>query len=185
MNMSAGCDSFYSNLLVGEMLKKAQVFGFRMGGAQRPRWFERIDTWISHRMRQVGVPFLRYAIAIVFIWFGMLKLVGFSPAAELVVQTVYWVDSSWFVPLLGWWEVLIGVCFLVRPLVRAGIALLVPQMVGTFLPLVLLPDVVYQHGNPLLLTLAGQYIVKNLLIIGAAIVIGAGVRYQKSVLVDV
>ncbi len=138
--------------------------------------FDRVDRAVTGWMRRSGPTLLRWSLAIVFIWFGALKVAGFSPATELVTRTVYVVDPSWFVPLLGWWEIVIGACFLVRPLLRVAIALLAPQMAGTFLPLLLLPDVVYQGGNPLLLTIEGQYIVKNLLIISAAIVIGAHVR---------
>lgn len=137
--------------------------------------FEAIDAQVTQWMSRYGLPALRYSLAIIFIWFGLLKVIGYSPATELVIRTVYWFDPSWFVPFLGVWEMIIGACFLYRPLVRLGIALLAPQMLGTLLPLILLPSIVFQ-GNPFLPTLEGQYIIKNLLIISAAIVIGATVR---------
>jgi uncharacterized membrane protein YkgB len=138
--------------------------------------FTQIDTFIAAILQRHGLRFLRYAVGLIFIWFGGLKLFGLSPAADLVERTVPWANPAWFLPFLAVWEVVIGVCFLIRPLLRAGIALLAPQMLGTFLPLVLLPAAVFQHGNPLLPTLEGQYIIKNLLIIGSAMVIGATVR---------
>ena len=131
-----------------------------------------ISNWLGHR----GLTALRFSIAIIFIWFGVLKIVDYSPATELVKMTVYWFDSSWFIPLLGWWEAVIGFCFLFRPLIRAGIFLLIPQMIGTFLPFVLLPQITFRTGNFLLPTLEGQYILKNLVFIAAAMVIGATVR---------
>lgn len=134
-----------------------------------------LDRRISHTLGREGVRVLRYSLAFLFIWFGALKLLGISPAADLVVNTVYWFDPVWFVPFLGYWEVVIGVCFLYRPLIRVGIALLAPQMLGTFLPLILLPDVTFQEF-PIILTLEGQYIIKNLIIIGAAMVVGGTVR---------
>ena len=137
--------------------------------------FNSADAKITQWMSRYGLPALRYSLAIIFIWFGMLKVIGYSPATELVIKTVYWFDPAWFVPFLGVWEMAIGLCFLYRPLVRIGIALLAPQMIGTLLPLILLPAVVFQ-GNLLLPTIEGQYIIKNLLIISAAIVIGATVR---------
>lgn len=133
---------------------------------------KRITLWLGH----YGLKALRYSLAIIFIWFGLLKVVDYSPATDLVTQTVYWFDSSWFVPLLGWWEVVIGFCFLFKPLIRIAIGLLAPQMLGTFLPLVLLSKITFQQGNYLLPTLEGQYIIKNLVIIAAAMVIGATVR---------
>lgn len=142
---------------------------------RNPAQFSRMDRMIALWMRSRGVTFLRFSVAIVFIWFGLLKPLGVSPASELVERTVYWVDPSWFIPFLGWWEVLIGVCMLWRPLIRASIALLALQMPGTFLPLVLLPQVCFVHV-PWAPTLEGQYIIKNLVLISAAIVIGGTVR---------
>jgi uncharacterized membrane protein YkgB len=141
-------------------------------------FFDDVDTKITRRLHKVGIPFLRYAVGIIFLWFGFLKIIDASPATELVKHTVYWFDPSWFVPFLGVWEMVIGLCFIIWPLVRVGIALLIPQMAGTFLPLVLLPGVTFA-GSIFVPTLEGQYIIKNLVIIGAAIVIGASVRDPK------
>ena len=81
----------------------------------------KIDKEITQWMKELGLPFLRYSLATIFIWFGILKPFGVSPAQELVANTVYWFDPSWFVPFLGWWEVLIGICFLYKPLIRIGV----------------------------------------------------------------
>jgi uncharacterized membrane protein YkgB len=140
---------------------------------------ERLDQQIVAWMRNHGMMFLRISLAIVFIWFGLLKPLGASPANDLVARTVYWVDPSWFIPVLGVWEVLIGVCMLVRPLIRVSILLLALQMPGTFLPLVLLPDVCFVHV-PWAPSLEGQYIIKNLVLISAAIVIGGTLRERTS-----
>jgi len=145
------------------------------------RRFTDEDKAISSWMAGHGVTLLRYSIAVVFIWFGGLKILGMSPASELVAHTVAWFDPSWFIPVLGWWEVIIGVCFLYRPLLRVALFLLAPQMAGTFLPLLLLPSITFQAGNYLYPTLEGQYIIKNLVIISAAIVIGSTVRSRSDV----
>ena len=140
---------------------------------------DRIDQFISAQMWRIGVPMLRFGLGVVFIWFGALKLTGTSPAMELVTRTVYWFDPKIFIPVLGWWEIAIGVCLAVPPLTRVGILLLAFQMPGTFLPLILLPKVVY-NGAPWNLTIEGQYIVKNLVIIGAALVLGGLVRRNET-----
>jgi uncharacterized membrane protein YkgB len=132
---------------------------------------ERIATW----MERYGLFVLRVSLALIFVWFGALKPLGMSPAEELVERTVYWIDPDWFIPVLGWWEVAIGVCLLIRPLLRVGILLLFLQMPGTILPLFLLPSVCFT-SVPFGLTLEGQYIVKNAVLIGAAIVVGGTVR---------
>jgi uncharacterized membrane protein YphA (DoxX/SURF4 family) len=132
---------------------------------------EEADRRISDTLWRVGVPFLRVALGVVFIWFGALKLTGASPALDMVTRTVYWFDPAVFIPILGWWEIAIGLCLAIPALTRAGILLLALQMPGTFLPLVLLPEVCYQ-GSVWNLTLEGQYIVKNLVIIGSALLLG-------------
>jgi len=137
-----------------------------------------LDNLIVELMGRIGLPFLRLGIGIVFIWFGLLKPLGLSPAAELLAKTVYWWTPEVVVPALGWWEVAIGVTFLIPQLTRVAIFLLVIQMPGTFLPLVLLPEVCFTVF-PFGLTLEGQYIVKNLVIIGAALVIGSSVENTR------
>ncbi|MGM0604259.1 MAG: hypothetical protein ACQETB_01165 [Halobacteriota archaeon] len=136
---------------------------------------DEIDRTITEWMNAWGTRVLRAALGVVFVWFGGLKVVGGSPAADLVARTVYVFPADVIVPVLGVWEVLIGVCLLYRPLIRLGILLLFIQMPGTFLPIVLLPDVVFVTF-PYALTVEGQYIVKNLVIIGAALVVGGTLR---------
>lgn len=138
---------------------------------------DELDVAISRQMDRVGPPVLRIALAVVFIWFGGLKILGDSPATELVAATVVFISPGVFVPLLGIWEVLIGICFLYRPLIRVGIFLLFLQLPGTFLPIVFLPEVVF-YSIPHVLTVEGQYIIKNLVIIGAALVVGGTVRQR-------
>ncbi len=141
--------------------------------------FDKLDQRIANWMNRYGRILLRYSLAVVFIWFGLLKPLGISPAQQLVERTVYWFDPGWFVPLLGWWEVLIGVCLLWRPLIRVALLLLFLQMPGTATPLLLLPDVCFTEF-PYGLTLEGQYIIKNLTLISAALVIGGTVRKRTS-----
>ena len=134
--------------------------------------FETLDQQVIKYMSKLGLPILRYSLAVVFIWFGGLKVLGLSPAYDLVAATVYWLTPEIIVPLLGLWEVLIGVALLFRPLIKVGLLLLAGQMPGTFLPIVLLPEVVFT-AFPIGLTMEGQYIFKNLVIIGAAMVVGS------------
>ena len=144
----------------------------------RPLSFETIDRRISDTLWRIGVPSLRAALGVVFVWFGALKLRGTSPALDIVIRTVYWFDPAVFIPILGWWEMAIGLCLAIPALTRVGIFLLAVQMPGTFLPLVLLPEVCFQSA-PWNLTLEGQYIVKNLVIIGSALVLGGLVRGSR------
>lgn len=140
------------------------------------RWFDRTDWRITQWMARAGIPILRVALGIVFFWFGALKLVpGLSPAEDLVLATVPIFPGRSFMPILAVWEMIIGLGFLTGRALRLTILLLFLQMPGTLSPVILLPEAVFT-AFPYGLTLEGQYIVKNLVLIAAALVIGATVR---------
>jgi uncharacterized membrane protein YkgB len=140
------------------------------------RRFDALDHQITHWMARAGIPIMRVALGLIFIWFGALKLVpGLSPAEDLVLATVPFLPGHTFMRVLAVWEIIIGLGFLTGRALRLTILLLFLQMPGTLSPLFLLPDrvfAVFPYG----LTLEGQYIVKNLVLISAALVIGATVR---------
>ena len=118
---------------------------------------------------------VRIPIFIIFFCFGFLKIVDLSPAQELVQDTVYWMpflSAEMWTYVIGFWEVLIGVFFLFKRTTLIAMLLLLIQMSGTFLPLVILPEITFQDSNPFLPTLEGQYIIKNIIIITAALIIG-------------
>jgi len=139
-----------------------------------------IDIKITRWMARYSLKVLRLGLGVIFVWFGALKLFpGLSPAEDLVRNTIYFVDPDIFLPVLAIWEVLIGLGFLLgfftHKFERLTILLLFLQMPGTALPLILLPEVVWVRF-PFVLTLEGQYIIKNLAIIGSALALGATVR---------
>jgi uncharacterized membrane protein YkgB len=141
-------------------------------------WLDRLDRMFVQFMSAYGISLLRWAIAIIYVWFGGLKLINASPASDLVVQTVFWLPPRTALLFIGGWEVLIGIGLLfTHPLIlRATLFLLWLQIAGTFQMFVLLPQAVFQVGNPLLPTLEGQYAIKNLVLITAGLVIGSTVR---------
>ncbi|MCZ6462249.1 MAG: DoxX family membrane protein [Actinobacteria bacterium] len=134
------------------------------------------DRWFSKFLRKWSITALRISLAIVFIWFGALKVFGVTPVADLVASTVYWLDPDWVVPALGVVEIVVGLGLLFQVAMRAVLGLLFLQLIGTFLVLVLQPDVAFQDGNPLLLTVEGEFVVKNLVLLSAGMVIGATVE---------
>jgi uncharacterized membrane protein YkgB len=134
----------------------------------------RLYSWMERR----GLVLLRLSLALVFIWFGLLKPLHLSPAAELVANTMGFLFSpTWFVPVLGCWEIAIGVCLLWRATLRLALLLLFLQLPGTMLPLLLLPNVCWTQF-PYGLTVEGQYIIKNLVLLSAGLVLGGTLRYQ-------
>ena len=117
----------------------------------------------------------RIPIFILFFWFGFLKIINLSPAQQLVKDTVYWMPflpAELWTYIIGVWEVLIAIFFLFKKTTFIAMIFLFLQMSGTFLPLVILPDVTFQNSNPFLPTLEGQYIIKNIIIIAAALMVG-------------
>lgn len=132
---------------------------------------------ISSWMERHGYRLLRIAMGIIFIWFGALKPFGLSPAEALVARATAWIPIPGFLYVLAVWEVVIGVCFLYQPLVRWAVVLLFLHMPGTMLPLITLPDETWARF-PFALSLEGQYIVKNLVLISAGIVIGGQLRHR-------
>lgn len=141
------------------------------------------DRSFTEFMRNHSVRLLRLSLAIIFLWFGILKPLGKSPAEPLIKATMAWVpifDPSVWLNIIGWWEVAIGILFLFNKTTKLVIGLLLLQMIGTFLPLFILPDVTFQNGNILLPTTEGQYILKNLMIISSALVIG-GITLNSSI----
>jgi|TARA_Y100000385_G_scaffold232568_1_gene245062 uncharacterized membrane protein YkgB len=118
---------------------------------------------------------VRIPLFVIFFWFGFLKIINLSPAQNLVIDTVYWMPffeaESWTI-IIGYWEVLIAILFMFKRTTFFAMVLLLLQMTGTFLPLIILPEVTFQNSNPFLPTLEGQYIIKNIIIITAALIIG-------------
>lgn len=139
-------------------------------------WLDRVDVQLTQWMARHGLTLMRVALGIVFFWFGALKVFpGLSPAEDLVRKTIYFLDPDLFLPILALWEMVIGLGLITGLFMRFTLLLLFLQMPGTALPLLLLPEVCYTIF-PFGLTLEGQYIVKNLTLITAALVLGSTVR---------
>ena len=146
-----------------------------------PHWFDRVDRRITEWMADHGLTVLRLALGVVFFWFGVLKLFpGASPAEDLAARTIEaltlgTVQPAVALPVLAVWEMAIGVGLFIDRWMRVTLLLLFVQMLGTITPLVLFPAETFARF-PLVPTLEGQYIIKNVVIVAAAIVLGATVR---------
>lgn len=146
-----------------------------------PPELDRLDAAITGYLARYGVPVLRVGLGLVFLWFGALKFVaGLSPAQDLATRTVERltmgvVGPELSLPVLATWECLIGLGLLSKRFLRATLLLLAVQMVGTVMPLILFPAETFTIF-PFAPTLEGQYIIKNVVLIGAGMVIGATVR---------
>jgi uncharacterized membrane protein YkgB len=143
--------------------------------------YGRVDRAITAWMARHGVRLLRISLGVVFLWFGVLKFFpGLSPATALATRTIAaltfgTVPADVAINVLAAWETLIGLGMLFGLAMRATIALLFVQMLGTITPLFLFPELAFTRA-PYAPTLEGQYIIKNIVLVSAAIVVGATVR---------
>ena len=158
------------------MLKTSEItIGFKTLLAIMKDVLNKLDSKFIKIMKNASIPSIRLSFGVIFIWFGILKPLGLSSAEGLLKSTVIWLPfgspEMWLI-IIGLWEVVIGVFFFFKKTTRIAIILLFLQMVGTFMPLVVLTEVTFQSNNFLLPTLEGQYIIKNLMIISAALVLG-------------
>ncbi|MFT5892098.1 MAG: putative membrane protein YkgB [Dokdonia sp.] len=137
----------------------------------------RIEPLITEWMSRNSNLLLRISLGIVFVWFGFLKFFpGLSPAEDLAIRTVKQlsfdlISDSIIINTLGFWEVVVGIGLISGKFMRETLLLLFLQMAGTFAPIFLFPNEIFTHF-PYGPTLEGQYIIKNLVLISAAIVLG-------------
>jgi len=146
--------------------------------------YQRVDVALTEWMARWGIVLLRISVGVVFLWFGMLKFFpSASPAEDLAARTIETltfgiVQPELSLPVLAAWEVLIGLGLITGRFMRATLLLLIVQMMGTITPLFLFPAETWT-AFPIAPTLEGQYIIKNLVLVSAALVIGSQVRGGK------
>lgn len=130
------------------------------------RWLDALED----RIRPHGEPLHRVSLGILFIWFGLLKPFGLSTTTSILGHTVYWMSPEVVVPLLGWWEVAIGVALILPGLARLALLLVVIRLPGTMLALIIFPEVCFVDF-PLAPTPEGQYLIKDLALFFATLAI--------------
>lgn len=149
--------------------------------------FDRLDKRITTFMARNGILYLRLSLGIIYLWFGALKFlpaIGF--AEDLALRTIEVLTfglikpevSIWIVPV---WEILIGIGLIFGIFLRATLLLLFVQLIGTIAPLFLYPAEMWTVF-PVVPTLEGQFIIKNLVLITGGMVVGATVRGGRLVL---
>jgi len=143
--------------------------------------FDLLDKILTVSMARYGITLLRLSVGIIFLWFGFLKFFpGLSPAEDLATRTMHVLSFGLVRPqnaliILAVWECAVGLGLILGIFLRATLLLLWLQMAGTVAPLFIFPQEVFSH-LPYAPTLEGQYIIKNLVLVSAGIVVGATVR---------
>lgn len=134
-----------------------------------------IDTYLIRHLHKLEVPLARFAIFVVYFWFGILKILDLSPAKPLV-QALF-SETLWFIPfepfyiMFSIFEMGIGLLFLVRGAERLAVLFIFLHLITTMLPLIFLSNITWQ--GVFVPTLEGQYIIKNVLIAASAVVVGS------------
>jgi putative oxidoreductase len=130
------------------------------------------EDFLITLLRTWSIPALRLALGVIFLWFGALKVLGVSPVLSLVQQTYSFVPAHPFFFVLGFWEIGIGCGLIFNRALRLTLILLCIHLLGTFVALLQAPSLFFLHDNPLWLTTEGEFVVKNLVLVAAGLVIG-------------
>lgn len=141
---------------------------------------------LTHWMAENGIAFLRISIGIIFLWFGVIKYFpGLSPIEDLALRTTKFLSFNLFSDNamaigLATLECLIGIGLITGKLLRVTLLLLLLQLVGAISPVFIFPGEVFKI-IPIVPTLPGQYIIKDIVLISAGILIGGTVRGGKMI----
>lgn len=149
-----------------------------VGGGARARLVA-FDRRVLDVLRRRSHWLHRVTVGLLFVWFGLLKPLGHTTATSVIAKTIYWGDPATVTQLLGWWEVAIGVCLLVRPWLRAAVALMAIRVPCILLAFVLEPEILFVE-IPFAPTPEGQYLIKDLLVFLAALAMAAFIPVEPA-----
>jgi putative oxidoreductase len=140
-----------------------------------PRWLRTADRFLIETTRRIGIRGLRVSLGVVFIWFGGLKVFRVSPVESLVTSTLFWLPPNLAIVGMGALEILVGLGLLTGWAIRLTLLMFFLQMAGTFAVFVILPGRMFLDGNPLLLTQEGEFVIKNLILVTAGLVVAGAI----------
>jgi putative oxidoreductase len=125
--------------------------------------FDRALGLLQSLLNRYSVGFLRVSLGLVFLVFGVLKFFpGLSPAEDIGGDTA--------VLMTAVLETFIGLTLVTGKFVRLGLVVLAGAFVGILSPLVLFTDELFPSGPSLM----GQYVLKDIVLVAAALVVAAG-----------
>lgn len=137
--------------------------------------YRKLGTILAASQRYT-LPLMRVSLGLVYVWFGALKLSDSTPVAQLVAKTVPFIPEHIFVPVLGGVEVLIGLGLILGRFLDLVALVMVGHLAGTFLVLLTQPDLSFQNNNVLELTMTGEFVMKNIVLISAGLVLATRAR---------
>ncbi len=133
----------------------------------------------SEKVFEHSIALSRTAIGVIFFWFGALKLSGFNPVYDIVYASFPILADGIGNLFLGGLETLIGLALICNAFKKTTHAILILHLFGTFGVFITAPEIMFSPHFPLL-TLAGEFVVKNLsLVMGGIVVILYELRHPR------
>lgn len=141
--------------------------------------YDAVDHQLISFVNRYGLSILRLSLTTVFLWFGLLKVLNMSPVTPLAEDLIPGISTDTFVLALGIMEIGVGISLVFKKLLKMSIAIIVIHLVSTFSLLAILQETMINDSNPFLLTLEGEFIIKNLVLIASALVIASAVCVER------
>jgi uncharacterized membrane protein YkgB len=136
---------------------------------------------LTQLIARIAYPFLRIAIGIVLVWIGGLKFVDPSPVVGLIGASPFaFLASNGFVYLLGVGEVIVGVLLFANIQVKYVGILTMGLFVGTLAIFILTPKVAYGDAGFPLLSLPGEFLLKDIVLMAASASLSATASAQEA-----
>jgi uncharacterized membrane protein YkgB len=129
---------------------------------------------LTQLISRIAYPFLRIAMGLVLVWIGGLKFVDPSPVVGLIGASPFaFLASNGFVYLLGVAEVIVGVLLWANIQVKYVAILNMGLFVGTLAILILTPKVAYGDAGFPLLSLPGEFLLKDIVLMASSAALSA------------
>ena len=139
-------------------------------------------------LTQASVLTARIALFVIYFWFGLLKVIGLSPASPLIlglfsktiaqIPLISIISFGLFIVLFGLFEMIIGILFVIPGKEKIAVITFFIHIITTTLPLIIISGVWTHFFVP---TLEGQYIIKNLALVACALLIWASIPQKTEV----
>lgn len=138
-----------------------------------------LEQHVLTGLRAHSAQILRFSLGVVFLWFGVMKLMMNTPVTELLAATYTMLPVMETVIVLGVLEVFVAIGLLCGIFLRTTIAFTVLHLLGTFFTLALNPSLFFEPGQFWILTFEGEFIIKNVVLLAAALVIAGHQTHEK------
>ena len=127
-----------------------------------------------------AVPLLRVALATILLWFGLTKVLDLGAFSSLNSSIFSFFPDPIFLSVAGVIEIIVGLCLLLNFLTREMIVVLWFQMAGVLLSFMLNPSIFFLHNNTFFLTVEGEFVIKNLLLIASSVMLFAHTSSRRT-----